>query len=232
MSEERSIYDYPSETESPPPKEHWKNRITGYSVERAGDLLASPFNWRIHTRIQQQAMEGVLNHLGWIDDVICNSTTQHIIDGHMRVTMAMRVGEDTAVPVKWVELSVEEERVALATFNPLGAMAIEDESQYGDLIGMMDDDERKVVELLTMTEDDATKEPKEEPEDDAASAITVPVLPGDRWRLGPHVLECGDGTAITILQAWEQVMQIPPELISRSEAAADSDAILELPPRH
>jgi hypothetical protein len=227
MTDNPSLYDMAEEA-APQPTEVWKNRIIGYSVERAGDLLGNPHNWRIHTRIQQQAMEGVLGKIGWIDDVIVNKTTQHIVDGHMRVTMAMRVGEHTAVPVKWVELTPEEERLAIATYNPLGAMAIEDEDQYGDLLSMMDEDDRRVVELLSMTDEPQPAEP-EPPEDPALSAITVEVLPGDEWSLGPHRLLCGDGTAITILQAWEQVMGITPELVRRAEP--QHGVLLELPPR-
>ena len=75
-------------------------------------LLANPANWRIHPVPQQELLKNVLAEVGWIDDVIVNQTTGRIIDGHLRVMLAMR-HDERSIPVKYVELTEAEERIIL-----------------------------------------------------------------------------------------------------------------------
>lgn len=53
-------------------KPSWHNRIVGTGEESPDQLLANPRNFRIHPKHQQDALEGVLNEVGWVDDVIVN----------------------------------------------------------------------------------------------------------------------------------------------------------------
>ncbi|MBW2674812.1 MAG: hypothetical protein JRD89_15600, partial [Deltaproteobacteria bacterium] len=61
----------------------------------------------------------------WISEIIVNKVTGHIIDGHLRVTLAMRKG--AKVPVKYVDLSIEEEKLALASYDFITGEAVVDE---------------------------------------------------------------------------------------------------------
>lgn len=108
-------------------RETWKNRIVGYDVVEADQLLAHPSNWRIHPKAQQDALTGVLDDVGWVQEIIVNKTTGHVVDGHMRVEVALTRGE--SVPVKYVELSEAEEQLILATIDPISAMAGADNEQ-------------------------------------------------------------------------------------------------------
>jgi hypothetical protein len=110
----------------------WQNRIVESGVEQADQLLANPYNFRFHPEHQQEALLAVIEQIGWIQEVIVNRTTGHIIDGHLRVTLAMRNGE--AVPVKYVELSETEEKIALASIDPIAALATQDGAMLADLI--------------------------------------------------------------------------------------------------
>jgi len=67
-------------------------------------------------------MEGVLDDIGWIQDVIVNERTGFLVDGHLRVALALSRKEAT-IPVKFVDLSETEELEALATFDPIAALA-------------------------------------------------------------------------------------------------------------
>ena len=78
----------------------------------ASEFLANPLNWRIHPQFQQEAMTGALNEIGWIDEVTVNTRTGRIVDGHLRVTLALRAGDNTPVPYKEVDLSEEEEALS------------------------------------------------------------------------------------------------------------------------
>jgi hypothetical protein len=112
----------------------YKNRIVAYGEETADQLLANPYNWRIHTQMQQQAMDAVLDEVGIVQNVIVNQTTGHVLDGHMRIDRAMRKHEQHPLPVTYVRLSEDEERRVLATFDSIGALAGRDEAKAKELI--------------------------------------------------------------------------------------------------
>ena len=125
----------------------WRNRIVGVGEERPDQLLANPHNWRVHPRSQQNALSGVLDEVGWVDQVIVNRTTGHVIDGHLRVSLALRRNEPT-VPVLYVELSEEEEKLILATFDPIGAMATADSEKLEELLRDVQTGNAAVQEML------------------------------------------------------------------------------------
>jgi len=112
----------------------WQNRIVGTGTKAASQFLANPLNWRVHPVAQQEALEGVLSEVGWVQGVIENVRTGHLIDGHQRVLSALKHGDEAEVPVTYVDLSVEEERLILATLDPLAIMAAEDATALDRLL--------------------------------------------------------------------------------------------------
>jgi hypothetical protein len=107
----------------------WRSRIVGYGEEAPEQLLANPFNFRIHGRLQQEALGGVLETVGIVQNVLVNRATGHMIDGHLRTAMAIGSGQ-AKIPVTYVELTPEEERVILATFDPISEMAGKDKEVF------------------------------------------------------------------------------------------------------
>lgn len=133
----------------------FESRITGYGSERPEDLLANPQNWRKHPGHQQEAMTGILETVGWVNNVIVNEVTGHVVDGHMRVNVAMRNG-DEQVPVTYVRLTEEEERIILATYDPLSALATQDSQALADLLtGIREQNNNSVQALLDRARDSA-----------------------------------------------------------------------------
>lgn len=134
----------------------WKNRIVRTGEDRAGNFLGNEKNWRIHPRSQQAGLSSVLDTVGFVQDVIVNLRTsplwgadrnvETLLDGHLRVTLALRKGEDTLVPVKYVDLDPDEERIILTTFDPLGAMAVTDKDKLSELLAMTKKDSEKAHE--------------------------------------------------------------------------------------
>lgn len=110
-----------------------RNRIVGEGMEAPADLLANPANWRRHPREQLAALEGMLEAVGWVQRVIVNRTTGRMVDGHARVELAIKRGEP-AVPVLFVELTPDEERVVLAGLDPIGGLAATDQAQLDALL--------------------------------------------------------------------------------------------------
>ncbi len=122
-----------SPSDSALPSSPWRNRIVGEGEERPDQLLANPYNWRVHPKTQQAALEAVLDEVGWVQRIIVNRRTGHVVDGHLRVALAISRNEPT-VPVLYVDLSEEEERLVLATLDPIAAMAVEDAEKLAALL--------------------------------------------------------------------------------------------------
>jgi DNA modification methylase len=171
-------------TSSPP----WRSRIVGYGEESPDQLLANPFNFRVHNALQEKALGGLLREVGIVQNILVNQTTGHMIDGHLRTAMAI-TNSQSKIPVTYVELTEEEEKLVLATFDPLSAMAGQDEGIFKSIVDGMDDAFR---ELVVATGADVVMAGNTD--DDAAPP--VPAKPvsrlSDLWILGEHRLVCGD----------------------------------------
>lgn len=159
----------------------WRNRIIGHDNVAPDQLLANPSNFRLHPKRQQDALAGSLNELGWLQDIIVNQTTGHVLDGHLRVQLALRNDEPT-VPVKYVELTDSEERLALATFDPITYMAETDAAALDELLRQTNTGEAALQELMAdMAQDAGIVPPDFEPVDvseqprlDQRAPITCP----------------------------------------------------------
>jgi hypothetical protein len=84
--------------------------------------------------------------------VTVNRSTGVIIDGHLRVALAIERGL-AVVPVAYVELSEIEEREVLATFDVIGSMAKKDEAKYEALAAEIARDEDLDQVVLEMIEE-------------------------------------------------------------------------------
>jgi hypothetical protein len=131
-------------------RNQWRNRIVGQEIVPIGNILPNVLNWRKHPESQQTYVKGSLDNLGWIRSVLVNLRTSEeweipdrnkktIIDGHLRLDLALKNGEKK-IPVEYVDLSPEEERIALATLDPMAALAETDENQLKILLSSIDSD--------------------------------------------------------------------------------------------
>jgi hypothetical protein len=128
------------------PRQQWRNRIVGHGEEQASQLQANEANWRIHPTAQQDVLRSLIGHdIGWIQSVIVNKRTSRswpagsrnvetVLDGHARIQLAIQQGDETPVPVTYVDLSPDEERLALATFDPIAGLAAHDTDKFDVLV--------------------------------------------------------------------------------------------------
>lgn len=136
----------------------WANRVMGIATVPAGQLLANEANWRIHSAEQQTLLRQILAAVGFVQGVIVNrrsspawGSQQHvetIVDGHLRVLLALDQGEETPVPVVYVDLEPEEERLVLTTFDPVGALAGRDDEKLAELVASVPEDLAAIVTAL------------------------------------------------------------------------------------
>ena len=176
----------------------WANRIVGHGEEAPGGLLANPANWRLHPKAQQDALAGVLSEVGWVQDIIVNRRSGHVVDGHLRVSLALREAADS-VPVVYVDLDPAEEALILATLDPLAAMATTDEAKLAELLADITlPDEAELEGLAALLASLGPDEPMSgltDPDDTPEPAEDPYVKAGDLWALDDHRILCGDATS-------------------------------------
>ncbi len=193
----------------------WKNRIVGYGVEDPTQLLANENNPRTHPKFQQDVLTGVLNEIGWIDDVIVNVRSgeewpdgergvQTMVDGHLRVTLALRNGEPQ-VPVKYVDLTPAEEALALATFDPISALAELQTDAFETVLGQIETNDADIQALLDQLGDvtldseadqgAVNEEIDADPQESRATELMHKwgTAPGQLWGMRKHTIcpKCG-----------------------------------------
>jgi DNA modification methylase len=128
-------------------KPAWRNRIVDHGNEPLDAILFNPANWRIHPKQQQDALTGVLSEVGWVQDVIVNRVTGHLVDGHLRCQVAARNGEAT-IPVVYVDLTPSEEALVLASIDPIAAMAATDKAKLDELMQQVQSDDARVQAMM------------------------------------------------------------------------------------
>jgi len=192
--------------------ELFKNRIVRYDVKRADQFTMNPENWRRHPQRQRDALKGSLSTLGWVKPVIENQRTGYVLDGHERIWNALP--NNDLVPYIVVDLSEEEEKLALAILDPLSELATMDPQQFVLLADQVPEDllgdpaiRKELGELRALA---ASMVPSPEPGEggdtpadmDRADQLREQwgVEVGDVWQLGTHWVTCGDSTDPEVLR--------------------------------
>lgn len=161
---------------------NFKNKITRTAEVDPKTLRDHEYNWRVHPKDQREALEAVLDRVGWVQRVVVNENTMRIVDGHLRVAVA-RARKEPTVPVSFVDLSEEEERLALATFDTVGTFDVADKKVLKELLAEVGDTNEALTKLLHgisveagLVEGGLTSDPLTVSDPDRASQVR-PMLP-------------------------------------------------------
>lgn len=184
----------------------WKNRIVEHGTAPAHQFLAHELNARRHPGHQRDALRGSLNEVGWVAPVIVSAKTGKILDGHARIEEALSKNEHGLVPFVKVDVSENEERTILATFDPITGLATYEREALDALLREVDIGDAALQTMLSelaakeglyLDEAGATGAPSDtEPQIDRAAELNKKwkVKTGDLWLIGNHRLLCGDST--------------------------------------
>lgn len=170
-----------------------RSRVVGHAEVPPDQLLAHELNFRRHPGSQLDALRGSLRDLGWVKSILVNQATGKVIDGHARVEEALRQGA-AMVPVEYVSLTEEEERLALALLDPISEMARRDDQALAGLLSQVTTDDPALLAVLAeMGKGVETAALPDADPDEAPEPRPGPVTrSGDLIVLGRHRLICGD----------------------------------------
>jgi hypothetical protein len=217
----------------------WATRIVGYGEEAPESLVANPLNWRKHPPFQQDALAGVLESVGVVQNVIVNKRTGHLVDGHLRIALAIAKGQ-VSIPVTYVDISEEEEQTVLATFDPISAMASTSLKKLEEILRGAKSDDPRVAELLRKVAEKHNISLAGQEESAGGKFLSGeellkkwPVEKGDIFQVGDHRVMCGDSTKpedVARLLNGEKIMLLatdPPFGVNFGPAESEGNAFMK-----
>ena len=182
-----------------------RDRIKELRRVRAGDLHASPRNWRTHPESQVAALRGTLAEIGYADALltyVADDGSLVLFDGHLRQAL----DADQTVPVLVTDLTEAEAHKMMLVVDPLAAMAEADTKALASLIDEVDTTDAALDAMIRDLAaeygigQDETPACDPAPQVDQAAELQQrwKTAPGQVWqirgRAGTHRLMCGDST--------------------------------------
>ncbi|MGB1284904.1 MAG: DUF6610 family protein [Aggregatilineales bacterium] len=131
-----------------PDTHSFQNRIVGHGEMPADQFVNNPDNPRVHPQKQRDAIKGSLNTLGFIAPVIVNKTTGYLVDGHERIWAALNQGDDTPVPYIEIDLTPDEEKLALTIYDWTTVLADYDTDMLDTLMQQVQTDDANLQATL------------------------------------------------------------------------------------
>jgi DNA modification methylase len=195
-----------------------RDRVVELRRVRAGDLVESPRNWRLHPKRQRQALQAVLSEVGFADAILARQRDDgalEIVDGHLRRS----IDPDLVVPVLVLDVDEAEADKLLATLDPLASLAVADPEPLAALLASIETRSEELRRLFADLAAGAGVQPTSgltDPEEIPPPPATPASRRGDLFVLGEHRLACGDCR--------------DPQVVSRLMGAEEASLLLTDPP--
>lgn len=116
------------------------DRVVGHGLVKLKDLISNPDNFRVHKEIQKEIVLESLENIGMVRRVLVNRRTNLIVDGHLRVTLAIQKSGgdmDREIPVDFLDLTEDEEQAVLLLLDDSTNMVHIDLSMRNDLLRLL-----------------------------------------------------------------------------------------------
>jgi len=139
--------------------DEWQDRLIYSEAQPVTDLLPlfHPGNPKIHPAGQTEALKGAIATLGWMARPKINVRSSEewgeaqdvpvVIDGHDRIKAANE-SEQVELMCDFYDLSPNEERLFLLTYDPIGMMAEHDRTQVEALLHQVNTDDERLQQML------------------------------------------------------------------------------------
>jgi ABC-type lipoprotein export system ATPase subunit len=134
-----------------------RDRIREFRTVKGRDLLPNPLNWRVHPPEQADAVRGLLTEVGQVDVLRAVETPEGLmlVDGHLRGQIAPDADWRVAV----LDLTPNEMKLVLATFDPVAAMAEADKAKLEALLAEIEVGSAELAALLEELGEDCDGNP-------------------------------------------------------------------------
>lgn len=136
-------------------------RNRGVRQVRVGDILVNPHNFRTHDVGQREALQGAVATLGWYGYPDVFEHPDHpgkvmLVDGELRTDHLLEtLGPDGLVEVNLTDFTPAEADLALATKDPISALAGTDGRKLEDLLAGLGETDARLGDLLGTLKDQA-----------------------------------------------------------------------------
>lgn len=183
----------------------YKNRLLETAEVDPKTLKAHALNFREHPIEQRAALTAGLNELGYVQRITVSKRTNTVLDGHARLEDALETGQPL-IPIQYVDLDENEERMALASLDKIASMAYVNDKVLAELLAQTEAQTEDFELFLRQIQDetpsigDIIKDASEpEPSDKEVAQQEWQVKEGDVWLVksakgGTHRLICGSCT--------------------------------------
>lgn len=183
----------------------WEDRRVKIGYETAEELAkhANPLNWRGHPESQRNATEESLDTLGYVGSVKKSINSGVVLDGHLRIEIALAKDPSIQLPVDYYDLTPDEELLALQILDATTEMAEPIADKLATLLERtkgMTADKPGLSAMLEQLKARAGVNgngqalPPEQGLTDKAEQLQQKwqVRPDDIWQIDRHFFICGD----------------------------------------
>ncbi|HEV8178154.1 MAG TPA: hypothetical protein VGP44_10760, partial [Gemmatimonadales bacterium] len=140
-----------------------RNRVKQLRLVRGIDLAPNPDNWRTHPKAQRDAMQGLLEEIGFAGAALAYETPAglQLIDGHLRAELS----PEQEIPVLLLDVTEAEAKKLLLTFDPITALAEADTAKLDALLREVQTASEPVAKMLEQLAIDNDVIPPEDADD-------------------------------------------------------------------
>lgn len=157
--------------------------------------------WKDNPRINQTAIDEVaksIKRFGFASPIIARKADNMIIAGHTRFEAAKKLGLKS-VPVRFMDLDVDEAQLLALADNKIGEIADWDDDKLSEILSAFDAQDLQGLgwsdeELAGLIDNNDEVQLNGDPDDLPGIEEIAISREGDLWLLGNHRVLCGDST--------------------------------------